>query len=716
MPTICFVTYEIHPTNKGGCGVLLHHAAQILLRQGHTIIFLLDVPRNEFVQFVERDRLGFPRPENCRAYWVDDLLGGFPLPAADVPNLFRLKSLRFAHALRRLLEREAVDLVEFFEYAGVGYAAFVDRIFGDDGEQPGKPPAGGAKMPVLAARLHSSLELLDIYGGTHGMDRDRHFLYGLERAALQLTETIIAPTRTFFTAHYEGPYGLPSRRMVVAQSPKQPFPAVSRRPPRDGPYRIAFIGRMFALKGVDQLVQAAVLLFRRRPALRCSVDLIGYDSPESPVPGSFVAYLRTLMPAELRDRFVFHGQLSHARIVERLGDASFAVFPNRIESFCYALHEVYDAGVPVVVNNLPAFADFFTHERNALVYDGTTEGLLAALERMIDDADLRERLRRPYAVAEQPLGEIYAQPRALQPLVAGGVPAVAASVLILADERDDEDALAATLESLRRQERSAAEAYVLRSSPAGAGESVWLLGRCWQVTRAAPDHGGHAAGASAASASGPLSATDLLTRDALLLLAAGDRLPPAWLARCSGALARRAELPFAGTWRRREGLLFAPQLDTCPEAWPFEEGVDRTRVLLRTASQRLIVDLFDPLLGALGEIGYLWRLVAANGPGVLTPLPPIEVVAAARDCTSPPDALQALLARCGQPFAERIAQLAGVLRGRAAAPEARDGAPAHPQLSIEQKRAIAADLNGKSLLRLALRKFWHKARRIGGKR
>lgn len=716
MPTICFVTYEIHPTNKGGCGVLLHHAAEILLRQGHTIIFLLDVPRNEFVQFAERDRLGFPRPENCSAYWVDDLLDGFPLHPADVPNLFRLKSLRFAYALRRLMEREPIDLVEFFEYAGVGYSAFVDRIFGDDGGQPGKPPAGAAKMPVLAARLHSSLELLDIHGGTHGMDRDRHFLYGLERAALQLTETIIAPTRTFFTAHYEGPYRLPGRRMVVAQSPKQPFPAVSRRPPRDGPYRIAFIGRMFALKGVDQLVQAAVLLFRRRPALRCCVDLIGYDSPESPIPGSFVAYLRTLMPAELRDRFVFYGQLSHAQIIERLGDAHFAVFPNRIESFCYALHEVYDAGVPVVVNNLPAFADFFEHERNALVYDGTTEGLLSAMERMIDDAALRERLRRPYAVAEQPLGEIYEHPRALQPLVSMGAATIEATVLILAEEGDGDDKVSATLESLRSQDRPAEEIYVLRSSPAGAGEGVWMLGRCWHVTRVVPRREGHSAGASEPSASGALSATDLLTRDAILLLAAGDRLPPAWLRRCGGALARRPQLPFAGTWRRREGQLFAPQLDTCPEAWPFEEGTDRARVLLRTAPRRLVVDLFDPLLGALGEMGYLWRLVAARGPGVLTPLPPIEVVPTTRDCAPPADALQALLSRYGQPFAERIAQLAGVLRGRAAGTVLRDGEPRHPQLSIEQKRAIAADLNGKSLLRLALRKFWQKARRIGGKR
>ena len=56
MSTICFVTYEIHPTTRGGCGVLLHHATELLLQQGHQVVFLLDIPRHEFNQFEQRDR------------------------------------------------------------------------------------------------------------------------------------------------------------------------------------------------------------------------------------------------------------------------------------------------------------------------------------------------------------------------------------------------------------------------------------------------------------------------------------------------------------------------------------------------------------------------------------------------------------------------------------------------------------------------------------
>lgn len=715
MSTICFVTYEIHPTNKGGCGVLLHHAAEVLLRDGHEIVFLFDMPRSEFRQFLDRDRLTLPNPDNCRGYLVDDLLAGFPFDELTIGNLFRFKSLRFAHALRGVLQRERIELVEFFEYAGVGYYAFVDRVYG-----PGT-------TPVLAARLHSSLELLDIFGGTHGMDRDRHFLYGLERAALQLTETIIAPTQTFFRAHYQHQYGIAGERVVVAQSPKQPFPRVARRPPPAGPYRIAFVGRMFALKGVDQLVHAAVQLLLRRPQLDCAFDLIGYDSPESPVAGSFVAYLRTMIPSDLRDRFVFHGQLSHAAIVERLNDAHACVFPNRIESFCYALHEVYDAGVPVIVNSLPAFADFFTHERNALVYDGTTEGLLAALERIIDDPGLRERLCRPYVVAEQPLGDIYARPRALAPLSEPqaaargaspggesgqsgspraplhGVPAPASVVLVLCDAGDPA-AAGRTRAALAGQTRPAERVAWLHPEPPGDAETLWLLGRSWRVS----DADGR-----------PLAASDLTTGAALLLLQAGDRLPPSWLAFCSGALARRPRMAFAGTWLQRGDVLMPGQLDICPEAYPFDYGARPTRALLRTAPGRLIADLCDPLLGELGEIGYVWQAISQYGPGVLAPLPAVEV-AATGDRPATRDALQALLARYGEQFAPRLAQLAGVLHAAAATSTPGGRGDAGPDgrrfsaLSHEQKQQIAADLNGTALLKLAVRKLFRKARRIAG--
>ena len=279
MATICFVSYEIHPTTWGGCGVLLRHAAEHLLRRGHEIVFLLDVPREYFDRFDGTDRLTFSHAERCRAYHVDTLCEDFPLRREEVPRFALWKSLRFAHAHAKLAARERLDFVEFFEYCGVGYYALVRRLFGVDGGRA-----------ALGVRLHNSIELIDTFGVTR-LDDERASLYALERGTLRLAETILTPTTTYFERHYRDRYGIDPARVVVSQSPKMPFPRVERRPVSPPRVKIVHVGRLFRFKGVDQLVRAAVTLMRRRPDLDCTVELIGPDSEDTPLGVSFVEFL-----------------------------------------------------------------------------------------------------------------------------------------------------------------------------------------------------------------------------------------------------------------------------------------------------------------------------------------------------------------------------------------------------------------------------------------
>lgn len=683
MPTTCFVSYEIHPITRGGCGVLIHHAARILLERGHDVVFLLEMPRGEFLQFRDRSRLELPRADHCRVYLVEDLCSDLKLTAEDIPNLYQRNSVRFAHALRRLQTRETIDLVEFPEYCGMGYYAFAERLFA-------KSPA----RSVLAARLHSSIELLDDYAGTNIMDLDRHQMFGQERAGLSLAEAILTPTQTFFRAHYQQRYGLDPGRVVVAQSPKEPFPRVARRPSARGPFRIAFIGRMFQLKGVDQLVLAVAILLQRRPQLDCTVDLIGYDGRESPFGASYSEYLKTLVPAALRDRFVFHGQVPHAQLVEHLNQALFAVFPNRIESFCYALHETYDAGVPVIVNHLPAFADFFENERNALVYDGTTDALVAAMEQLIDDQDLCHRLCRPYPVAETPLGTYYDQPRALAPLAAPAAGAMIPLVIVLCESLAG---ASQTLADLAAQTHREHQVVCLVAAQPDEEQTLWWLGRPWHVR---------------AASGAPIGVTNVQTSDALVVLNAGDRPAPEWLETCVRALVRRPALGFSGTWVRREGRTSASDLDIAPEIFPFLRSAQRTHALIRTAPRRLLIDLFDPNLGDLGEIGCLWHAIECKGPGCLSPEPLLDA-APMPDRPLNLSFLHYLLARYSGPFAGRLARFAGMLHGRALSLESSEQAQAtiHPAMTVEQKLRTAAELGGSDLMKIALRKLASRAGR-----
>jgi glycosyltransferase involved in cell wall biosynthesis len=679
VPRIGFVSFEIYPTNRGGCGVLLHHAAELLLRRGYEVSFLLDVPADEFARFDQQDRLGLTHAEHCRAWHVDALCADFPYRETQINDHFRWNSLRFAHALEAWLRQEQLDAAEFVDYCGVAYDALVARLFAAE-------PADG---PVLGVRLHSTLEVLDFHGSTNQLDRTRYGMYGLEHGSLRLAEAVLTPTQRYFDAEYAARYGVAADKVVVAQSPKLDFPRVVRRPSGDGPYSIVFFGRLFNMKGVDQFVHAACVLLRRRPHLPVRFELIGYDGAESPFGRSYGEYLRSLIPAEHQSRFEFCGQLAHDEVQARLNDTLCAVFPNRLESFCYALHEVYDAGVPVIVNNLPAFTDFFHHEQNALVYDGTTEGLVAALERLLDAPDLRERLCRPYPVATEPLGSFYDRPQALAPLISATPAAkLSPTVMILAPE--DGAALDRTRAALAAQTRDDFRVLTFVADTSPAAEHFWWLGRPGELRD--PD-------------GTVLSGVDAVTTDTLVLLQAGDIPQPDWLATCCRPLQRRTDLAFAGTWSTAAGVLATCDLDVVPEAYPFERGAARTRMLVRTEPGRLLMDLFDTNLGHLGEIGYLWQAIARWGPGVILPRP---LLAAADGPAEIPDAnlLNYLVARHGGPFAARLRLYSGILHGRvlAHAQAATGMSVVLPSVSVAQKRKYAAELSGRDLAGIIARK------------
>ena len=680
MPVICFVSYEIHPTTMGGCGVLIHHQAERLLRAGHEVVLLLDMPEPDFRRFLERDRASLPRHESCHAYRVDDLCDGFPYADEDVPCLFQRKSLRFAFALDRLCQRETPDFIEFFEYCGAAYYAMVRRLL--------RGPAGG---PVIGVRLHGSLEILYRFGGGGWVDRDQAFLYGLEHRALELAETILTPSRTYFDRYYRPLYGLDDESAVVSPPPRQLFPAVTRRPLPSGPFAVVFLGRLSALKGVEQLVHAAVALMKRRPELDFTVDLIGYDADRLPSGQTYGEFVRSLIPDALRGRFVFTGQLSHEDVAARLERTLFAVFPNRVESFCYALHEIYDAGVPVIVNDLPSFADFFRSEDNALVYDGTTEGLLQAMERMIDDTALRERLCRPYPVAETSTDGFYAAPRALRPIAPDACASAIRPVVVVLE---DTGAAAATLASLDRQTTQDFSVVRLLPKAPDRHETFWWLGRAWY----ARDRAGN-----------PIPPSDLVTTDALVVLRAGDELDDEWLERATRVLACRSRLAFAGSWLRANGRVVPVALDIAPELYPFEQGTEPGRVLIRTERGHLLADLFDGDIGPFGEVAYLWQAIARWGGGVLAPEPLVGVT----DGSAPVDLelLKRLVFRYGGYLGARMPLLAAMLvdelriaRPRLAAAR-RVLAPPTADAWREHAEDVADRLGGRVLARMALRRL-----------
>lgn len=596
MTRVCFVSYEIHPTTRGGCGVLLHHAASVLLGTGHEVILLLDMPHDYFDRFQSYDRRALPNPGNCRAYHVDSLCESLTLRESDFVSVYAWKAYRLHHACRELVAREDPQVVEFFDYCGAGYFALSAKV------------AGLAyRNTHLTVRLHTAIELMDVHDPTTPLAFDRYTLYALEHCALRLAESVVYPSRDYLEGSYRPYYEAWFGNQVCSQPPLvEAPPRVRCRPDADV---ALFYGRLFAFKGVDVFVDAAVAYLNDAMNARLRFYLAGHDSRQPPIDvESYQAYLWRKIPAQHRSQFVFTGHLHRKQLEELLPQVLFGVFPSHFESFCYAAHEIYAAGIPLIVADIPGFREFFRHEVNALVCDGSVSDLARQMQRMSRDGELRKRLSAPFPVADKPLGDFYAGalPASwIQMDTPGQRPTLLVCVI------DDSATQAGmTLAALDQSGVASMQIVVLKPAPleGGSGSATWWLGALYTLH----ERTGQA-----------LAPTAVRTAEALVILRAGDIPRPEYLTRCLDVMARQDQIAFVGSWKcirdGAEGVLQTFPIESLLEVLPFQKLSAFTRCVMRTPQGVLLIDLFDSRAGVYGELAYLWRLDSDHQCGLTIP-------------------------------------------------------------------------------------------------
>jgi phosphatidylinositol alpha-mannosyltransferase len=203
------------------------------------------------------------------------------------------------------------------------------------------------------------------------------------RSALEKIDGRIAVSeaaRSTFVEHLGGdavliPNGVATRRYLHAE-PLAGWPG-------DG-HAIGFLGRMDEpRKGLPILLQAFEILAADRPGLRLLVA----------GPGDVEDQRRSL-PAELRNRAVFLGEVSEDDKVRLLHSVDVFCSPNTGgESFGIVTVEAMAAGAPIVASDIPAFRDVLRGGlAGELFTTGDPASLAKAAARLLDDPDRRAEL------------------------------------------------------------------------------------------------------------------------------------------------------------------------------------------------------------------------------------------------------------------------------------------------------------------------------------
>lgn len=181
-----------------------------------------------------------------------------------------------------------------------------------------------------------------------------------------------------------------SRRVHVV-----PYPAslVPREPdgvrprPRGRVPNVLFVGRLVARKGVDRLLRAAAA-----SAVPYRVTIVGFGPQEGG--------LRDLAARlGLAERVEFAGRVSEADLARRYAEADVFVLPATVdergdtEGLGVVLLEALAHGIPVVGTRRGGIPDIVLDgETGLLVEDGDVAALNGAIERLLEDPDLAQRL------------------------------------------------------------------------------------------------------------------------------------------------------------------------------------------------------------------------------------------------------------------------------------------------------------------------------------
>jgi glycosyltransferase involved in cell wall biosynthesis len=374
---LCFVSNEIYPGTRGGIGRLLNATAHELVQAGWRLSFLLTTPTEAAQTFARYADEHLP---GVAVYTVEDLLGNLsadqdiPLWAFHFPEYHQ--SYRIALALRTLCRQVPLDGIEFTDYLGPGYVALKwRRMWGDEFD--------AVRMWV---RLHGTSELCRAFDNALTFSRAQQQLFAMERYCLRHADGWISPSLSM-AQWYRRVYQCEDQPVVIAPPLFERFGSGRSHPRTLGPapYRVLYYGKLQYLKGIDLFIQAAVQLCERSD-LPVTFEIVGYEAPH-PWGESYQRLCENLIPPVWRERFRFHGPIPSRDLEQLALGCTLAVVPSRVETFCLAAHELNWIGIPLVLNNLPAFQDFFQDGVNCRTFDGTAEDLTRVLLELLSHPD-----------------------------------------------------------------------------------------------------------------------------------------------------------------------------------------------------------------------------------------------------------------------------------------------------------------------------------------
>ena len=203
----------------------------------------------------------------------------------------------------------------------------------------------------------------------------------LGRISLVLSDVVI--TNREMSSYFPG---IASKQLVLSQGVElEMFTPGEGEPPYSKDFRkVITVSRLEKLKGLDTVLKAISILKTNYPSI--SYHLVGSGPGEQ-------LLRREAASLDLNDNVIFHGHVPHESVPDFLRGCDVFVFSSATEGMPSAVLEAMACGLPAVITKSPShWESEFENEENALIVGNTPRELANGIERIMLDADLRQRL------------------------------------------------------------------------------------------------------------------------------------------------------------------------------------------------------------------------------------------------------------------------------------------------------------------------------------
>jgi glycosyltransferase involved in cell wall biosynthesis len=386
--SVCIVSNEMYPVDKGGIGRLMYNFAVANSRSESAadLHFLLTSKLAGSAAEIERAFSGLATFHHCSN--APDALGPLgelirEFGARDSLDELMIESLSCYAGLLDAQQRHGreFDFVEFADFAGWGAASIATKR------------AGIAFCNTrFAVRLHSTFAL--IAHNEPFMHEPSPWMAArcdLERQCLRDADLVVAHLASTARSNAEW-FRLPPEWMdkvrvemppiLLSQSEQSALAhaqadEIRRAPPRD----FLFSSRLQPFKRPDLFVRAAVRFLDDAPDSESLFRVLSYGWDDQ-----YIDWVRRLVPARWRDRVIFLDQ-STERDRSRLMLDSILVIPSDYESLCLLAFEARLLGVRTILNRrCPAFGgepQLWREGKDCLFFDGNFISLAKTMQRAL---------------------------------------------------------------------------------------------------------------------------------------------------------------------------------------------------------------------------------------------------------------------------------------------------------------------------------------------